>query len=146
MGGWTVADWSGGITSLFLQSEEDVDTCSDRVGGRGIRSEVRDGLPSDVVLLVFQGDKDMGGVLELLDGGIKKDESVSGEEQESQKCKELDGSVIAGALGVLTGPQEKVDTQDHQVGDVPGVLIIGGSRCVHNEVGSTQRDGLFLFN
>ena len=38
--------------------------------------EVRDSLPSDDVLLVVQGDDDLGSVLESLDGGIRREESV----------------------------------------------------------------------
>ena len=146
MGGWIVANRSGGIGSLFSQSEEDVDTCSDREGGWGVHSEVRDGLPSDGVLLVVQGEGDLGGVLESLDQGIERDDISSGEEHEFQQGIELDGSAMAGALGVLTGTQEEVETQDNQVDDVSVFLIGGVSRCGHDGVDDTQRYGLFLFN
>ena len=61
-----VADWGGRSASMFSQAEEDVDACSDWAGCRGLRSETRDGLTSDGVLLVFQGEDDMGDVLERL--------------------------------------------------------------------------------
>ena len=51
---------------MLSQAEEDVDACSDWAGCRGLRSETRDGLTSDGVLLVFQGEDDMGDVLERL--------------------------------------------------------------------------------
>ena len=66
--------------------------------------EVREILPSDGVLLVVQGEDDMGGMLGTLDGGIGRDEIVSSEEHEFQQGTELDGSAMTGALGVLTGP------------------------------------------
>ena len=63
---------------------------------------MRDGLPLDCVLLVVQGDDDLGSVLESLDGGMGRDESASGEEHEFQKGTELECHTMAGALGVLT--------------------------------------------
>ena len=72
MGSWVVAHRSGEIASLFLQSEEDVDACSDRAGIWGIQLEVRDSLPSDGILLVFQVEDELVGVLESLDGCIKR--------------------------------------------------------------------------
>ena len=60
------ANRNGGISSLFSQSKEDVDVRLDRAGGLGLRSEVRDGIPPDSVLLVVQGDDDLGSMLELI--------------------------------------------------------------------------------
>ena len=88
----------------------------------------------------------MGGMLGTLDGGIGRDEIVSSEEHEFQQGTELDGSAMAGALGVLTGPQAEVETQDNQVGNVSGFLIGGVSCCGHDGVDDTQRNGLFSFN
>ena len=70
--------------------------------------EVRVSLPSDDVLLVVQGDDDLGSVLESLDGGIRREESVSDEEHEVQEGTELDSPAMACALGVLIGPQTEV--------------------------------------
>ena len=103
-----VANRSGGIVSLFLQSEEYVDACLEKAGGRGLRSEVRDSLTSECVLLAFQGEDDLGGVLEFLDGGIRRYEIISSKEHEFQKGTDLDGSAMAGKLGVITGPQAEV--------------------------------------
>ena len=58
--------------------------------------------------LVVQGDDDLGSMLQLLSGRIGINESVSGKEHKFQQWKELDGLVVAGALGVLTGPQAEV--------------------------------------
>ena len=41
-----------------------------------------DGLPSDGIIMAVQGDGNMGGVLEFLNGGIRRGESISGEEHE----------------------------------------------------------------
>ena len=146
MGGRIVTDRSGGVTSLFSQSKEDVDARSDRAGGRGLRSEVRDSLPSEGVLLVVQGDDDLGRVLELLNGVIGREESVSGEEHEFQEGKELDGPTVAGALGVPTGAQAEVESQYYQVGNVSGFMIGGGGCCSHDGVDDAQPGGIFSFN
>ena len=60
------------IVPLVLQSKEYVDARSDRAGDQGVQSEVRNILPSDGVLLVVQGDDDIGSVLELLNAGIRR--------------------------------------------------------------------------
>ena len=88
----------------------------------------------------------MGGMFELLDGGHWGGGAVSGEEHEFQKGAELDGSAMAGALGILTGLQAEVEIQDDQVGDLLGFFIRGVSHCGHDGVGDTQRDGLLSFN
>ena len=107
---------------------------------------MRDCIPSDGVLLVVQGDDNLGVVLEVLDESIRKYESVSSEEHKFQKGVELDCPVMASALGIITGPQVEVETQDDQLGDVLGFLIGGGRRWNHDEVDDTQQGGLFSFN
>ena len=52
---------------MFSQAEEDVDARSNWVGCWGILSEVRYGLTLDGVLLVVQGEDDLGDMLKLLD-------------------------------------------------------------------------------
>ena len=59
---------------------------------------------------------------------------------------QLDGYVMANALGLVSGPQAEVETQDDQVGDVSVFNIGGLSHCGHDGVVDTQRDGIFLFN
>ena len=39
------------------------------------------GLPSDDFLLVVQGEDNLGGMLESLGGGIRRDETISGAEK-----------------------------------------------------------------
>ena len=47
---------------------------------------MRDGLPSyGVLLVVHSDDDDLGSILELLDGGIGREESVSNEEHKVQE-------------------------------------------------------------
>ena len=126
-----------------MKSKEDVDVRSDRAGGRGLRSEVRNGLPSDGILLVVQGNDNLGSVLESIDGGIRRDERVSGEEKKCQKGTELESTAMAGALGVPTRPQAEVESQDNQVGDVSFFNIGGGGRRGHNGVENAKWDGPF---
>ena len=50
---------------------------------------------------------------------------VADEGNEFEEGTELDGPVMAGALGVFAGTQAEVKSQDNQVGNVLGLLIIG---------------------
>ena len=86
---------------MFSQSEEDFDVLSNWAGFRALRSEVRDGLTSDGVLLVVQGEDDLCDVLEPLDWGVRGKEGVTGKEEEFHEWSELDCPAMAGALGVL---------------------------------------------
>ena len=65
-----VADWGGGVVSIFLQAEEDVDACLNWVGCWRLRSEVRYSLTSDDILLVVQGEYNLCGVLKVIDWGV----------------------------------------------------------------------------
>ena len=67
---------------MFSQAEEYVDTRLNWAGCWELRSKERDDLTSDGVLLVVQGEDDMGDMLELLDRGICKEEIVPDEEHE----------------------------------------------------------------
>ena len=98
-----VSDCGGRVASMFLQVEEDVDACSNWLGSWRIRSEVRDGLTLDGVLLVVQGEDDLGDVLKLLNRGVWGEEGVANEEYKFQEWTELDCPAMAGALGVLSG-------------------------------------------
>ena len=70
-------------------------------------------------------------------GASRGDKIASYEEHKFQKGEELDGSAMAGALGILAELQAEVETQDDQVGDVSGFLIGGLSRCGHDGVDNT---------
>ena len=86
---------------------------------------MRDGLTPDGILLVVQGEDDLGDVLETTDWGILGEEGVPGEEEEVHEGTELHCPAMTGALEVLTGPQEEVEPQDDQVGGVSGLLVGG---------------------
>ena len=53
------------------------------------------------------------------------EEGVSDEDYEFEEEMELNGPSMAGAIGVLAGTQSAVESQDNQVGDVPGLLVAG---------------------
>ena len=55
---------------MFLQAEEDADARLNWAGCRRLRSEMRDGLTLDGILLVVQGEDNMGDVLELHNWGV----------------------------------------------------------------------------
>ena len=84
--GRVFSDCGSRITSMFSQAEEDVDARSNWAGCWALRSEMRDGLTSDGVLLVVQSEDDLCDVFEPLDQGfggnrvspVKKMNSVSG--------------------------------------------------------------------
>ena len=54
--GGKIADGGGGIASLVVQAEEDVDTRLDWAGYGGLRPEIRYSLTSDSIILVAEGD------------------------------------------------------------------------------------------
>ena len=80
-----VTDWGGGGTSKFSQAEEAVDTRSNWTGCRELRSEVRDHLTSDGILLVVQGEDDLCGMLKVLGWGVGGDEMAPDEEHKIQE-------------------------------------------------------------
>ena len=67
MRGRVVTDCGGGVTAMLSLAEEDVDARSNWAGSRALRSEVRDGLTSDGILLVVQGEDNLGDVLKPTD-------------------------------------------------------------------------------
>ena len=62
--GRVFANCGGPITAILSLVEEDVDTRSNWAGGRTLQSEVRYGLTPDGILLVIQGEDDLGDMLE----------------------------------------------------------------------------------
>ena len=113
LGGRVVADCGSWVTSMFSQAEEIFDSRSNWAGCRALQFEVRDGLTSNVVLLVFQGEDDLGDVLEPLDRGIGGEEGVADDEDEVLEWTELDFPYMDVALSVLTSTQEEVEPQDN---------------------------------
>ena len=86
---------------MLSLAEEDVDPHSNWAGGRALRSEVREGLTSDSIILVVQGEDDLGDVFEPPDWGILGEEGVPNKEDEVHEGTELHCPVMAGALEVL---------------------------------------------
>ena len=70
LSGRVVADWGGGVASIFSQTEEDVDAHSKWACCGRLQSEVRYGLTFDGILLVVQGEDDLCDRLKLLDRGV----------------------------------------------------------------------------
>ena len=84
---------------------------------------MRDGITLDSVLLVVQGEDDLGDVLKLLNQGVCEEEIVPDEEHKLQEGPELDCPLMACALGVFTGPNSEIEPQLDQVGDMPGFWV-----------------------
>ena len=97
-----VADRSGPWASMSAHAEEDVDARSNQAGYCQLRSEVREGFPSDSVLLVFQGEDGLGGVLKVFNWGASWEGSIPNKEDEVQEGAELGCLAVTGALGVFT--------------------------------------------
>ena len=53
---------------------------------------------------------------------------------------------MAGALGVIGLMQVEVESQDDQVGNVSGILVIGQGSGWHDGVDDGEGGGFFLFN
>ena len=88
-----------------MQTKEDVDDRSDRAGCRGVWFEVKDSLPSDVIFLVFQGEDNLSGLMEVLNWGVHGDETVPDEEHEIQEGPEIDCLTVVYAIGVFAVPE-----------------------------------------
>ena len=61
-----VVDRGGGAAAVLLQEKEDVEAYLDKAGCRGVWFKVRDGLTSDGVFLVVQGENDLCCLVEVL--------------------------------------------------------------------------------
>ena len=66
--------------------------------------EVGDGLAEDGILLVIEGDDNLGSLAEMLGGSVPGEEEVPDKENEVHQDPELDRLAVAGALRVFTGP------------------------------------------
>ena len=80
MTGGKIADGGGGIASPVAQAEEDVDARLDWAGCGGLRTEVGDGLTADGILLIVEGDDNLGGLAEMLRRGVPGEEKAPDEE------------------------------------------------------------------
>ena len=123
--------------------EEDINNCLDWTGCNGIRPEVGDGLTEDEILLIVEGDKNLGVLAEILSGGVIGEEKVPDDEQKVHEGPELDRSTVTGALRVFTGPEAEVEANGDQIGDV-GDSGVRGAGCRGDDgVNNYQGDGLF---
>ena len=86
---------------------------------------MRDGLTSDGVLLVVQGEENLCDVMGPLDRIVRGEKGIIGKEDEFHEWAELDCPAMAGSLGVLIRMQAEVESQDNQVGGVLGLLVRG---------------------
>ena len=67
-----------------------------------------DGLTSNGVFLVVQGENNLSHLVEVLDWGVPGEETVPDEEPEFQEGPELDYRAVACALGVFSGLDSEV--------------------------------------
>ena len=78
--GGKIADGGGGIASPVTQAEEDADVRLDWAGCGRLRLEVGDGITADGIIMIFEGDDNLGGLAEIIDGGVPGEEKVPNEE------------------------------------------------------------------
>ena len=93
---------------------------------------MRDSLTSYGILLVVQGEDDLGGMLKVIDRGVSRDDMVPNKEHKFQEGPGLNFTVVARALDVFAGPEAEVESKLYQVGTVPGLWVGGGGSCVHD--------------
>ena len=115
-----IADGGGGIAILVAQAEEDVYARFDWVGCGGLRTEMGDGLAADGILLIAEGDDNLGGLGEILGGSVPREDEVPDEEHEFHEGPELDRLAVAGALRIFARPEAEVEANGDQVGNVVG--------------------------
>ena len=78
--GGEITDRGGGIVSLVLHAEEDINACLDWPGCSGLRTKVGDSLTADCILLVVEGDDNLGGLEEMFSGIVPGEEEVHDKE------------------------------------------------------------------
>ena len=86
-----------------------------------------DSLTADGILLIFEGDDNLGGLVKMLDGSVPGEEEAPDEKHEFHEEPELDRPVVAGAILVFAGPEAEVKSNGDKVRDVVGYGIVGGS-------------------
>ena len=144
--GRRIADGGGGIASLVVQAEEDIDARFDWAGCSGLRTEVVDSLNADGIIMIFEGDDNLGGLAEMFTESVPGEEAVPDEEQEVHEGTGLDCPAVASAPSVFVGTEAEVEANGDQVGDVMGSGVRGGSCRSNNGVHDYQGDGLSSFD
>ena len=110
-----------------MQTEEDVDVRLDWAGCIRLRTEVGDGLATDGILLIVEGDDNLDGLVVMLDGSVPGEEQVPDKEHEVHEGTGLDPPSVASALCVLARPEAEVEANGDQAGNVVGSRVEGGS-------------------
>ena len=103
-----------------------------------------DGLPANGILLIVEGEENLGGPAEILGRSIHREEEVPDEEHEIHEEPELDCPAVAGALRAFAGSQAEVQANGDQVGYVAGSGVGGGSFLVDDGLDDSEGDCLFL--
>ena len=76
-----IADGGGGIANLAVQEEEDIYARLDWAGYDGLRTEVEYSLTVDGIILIVEGDENLGGLAEMLGGSVPGEEKFTNKEQ-----------------------------------------------------------------
>ena len=71
-----IDDGGGGIASLVLHADEDIYARLYWSGCGRLRTEVGESLTADGILLVVEGDEKLGGLAEMLNGSVPREEEV----------------------------------------------------------------------
>ena len=90
---------------MLLHAEEDNNACSDREDRQGLQYEVRDDINLDGVLLVIQGEANLGYVLEVINWCVTWEELVPNEKNEFQEGPEMDCPKLPHAFGLVARPE-----------------------------------------
>ena len=101
------------------------------------------GLVKDGILLIVEGDDNLGGLVKMLNGSVPGEEEAPDEKHEFHEEPELDRPEVAGALLVFAGPEAEVKSNGDKVRDVVGYGIVGGSFHSNYRAHDIQGGGLF---
>ena len=102
-----------------------------------------DSLTADGILLIVVGGDNLGGLSEMLGGGVPGEEEIPDKEHEVHEGPELDHPAVAGALCVFAGSQVEVEANGDQVGNVVGSEVGIGSCRGDDRVHNSQRGGIY---
>ena len=102
-----------------------------------------EGLAADGILLIVEGNGNLGGLPEILGGGIPEEEKLHNEEHKVHEGNKLDRPAVPGTLFVFAGPEAEVEANGDQVGDMVGSGVRGGSCCGNDGVHDYQGCGFF---
>ena len=101
------------------------------------------GLTADGILMVVEGDENVGGLAEMLGGGVPGEDKFPDKEIKVHEGMELDRSEVVGALCVFAGPEAEVEANGDQASNVVGSRFRGASCRGEYGVHDYQGSGLF---